>query len=902
MKEETLPDKPEQLHQTSVSRRSFLKWSSIIAGGSLVAGVTGCTLEQAPKADGPSGASAGEGEWIPAQCWSDCGSRGFNKVYVVDGKPRRMGTDETVEDTPNCPRVRSCARGRASRAHIFSADRLKYPMKRKHWEPGGGNRELRGRDEWERITWDEALDYVAGEIKRITETYGNEAILVPGFVASLFGQWDIGRTMALYGGYMDNWGACSSGAWGSIAPYTGLLEDANDRFDIRGTDLVVLWGSNLAWSRAGLPTYYYLQAKNNGAKFISIDIFRNATAEALADEWVPVRPGTDVALAMAMAYVLLTEDEARNKELIDWDFLDRCTIGFDADHLPQGADPQDNFKDYVLGTFDGLPKTPAWAAEICGVPEDIIEKVALEIAETEKVVIYMSPAPSRTTNGHTLPQAILALGAMAGCIGKPGCMTGSDAGHTWLMEGKTLAFGGNIQGDPTWFTPGGKDMIENPIGGISPSRFTNTPNGMYTRPLPPFTRINVNEIWTSVLEGTYKAGKDDDRECPIQMYYHTHSNLMNQTPGTMKAIEAHRKVEFVVTQNIVMTTTAKYSDIVLPITTQWERKGDLTQGYREQILYTRQVTEPLFEAKDDIWVAEQLAERLGIDPKEVTPFPHEQEMFNQLSAATVIKENGTDYEPLLTITKDDIKEMGVEGEPQEGRITYQQFMKDGIYQVPRHEGDNYGHVCHADFRKDPEKNPLNTVSGKFEIHSQALAEDLLACGWTKEVSPIPKYVPAIEGYEETFSDWENKVKGEYPLQLVSVHSLRFAHSTFGNVPILREAFDHPLWMNPLDAESLGLKHGDTVLAASKWGKVLRPLCVSDWMTPGVCALAQGAWVDIDEETGIDKAGCTNVLNGPNAVAFGHQAWNSCLIKVEKWTGEALLPDAQWAPRETFEEE
>ncbi|MEG2262557.1 MAG: molybdopterin-dependent oxidoreductase [Raoultibacter sp.] len=883
--------------KSGLTRRSFLKWSGLVAAGGAIATTAGCGFSGADKTQ----KAASVGKWIPAQCWADCGSRGFNKVYVKDGSCVRMGTDETHEDTPDCPRLRSCARGRANRAHIFGADRLKYPMKRKNWEPGGkSDGSLRGKDEWERISWDEALTYIADEIIRITEKYGNDAIVVPGYVASLFGQWDIGRLLSLRGGYMDNWGACSSGAWGSIAPYIGLDEDFNDRLDLLNTQLVVLWGSNPAWSRAGVPTYNYLRMKQKGTRFISIDIFRNATAQALSEDWIPVRPGTDVALAMAMAYVMLQDDTASGQKLIDWDFLNRCCVGFDADHVPAGANPEDNFKDYVLGTFDGQPKTPTWASEICGVPTDLIENVAREILTTERVAICMAPAPARTTNGCAWPQTIMALGAMAGCIGKPGCMTGSDKGHTWQVGGPSLVLGGGVLGDYAWFTPGGMKMVENPIGGISPSRFTGAPNGMYSRPLPPYYRINVNELWTSVLTGKFTAGKDDVRECKTKMYYHTHSNLMNQAPGVMKAIEAHRKVEFVVTQNIVMTTTAKYSDIVLPVTTQWERDGDLTQGYREQLLLTSQVVEPLFEAKDDIWIAEELAKKLGVDIKQLSPHSHKQELFNQLAASQVIKDDGKTFETLLSITEEDIKEMGVEGAPQQGRIDYKQFKEDGIYTIPRSEKDNFGFICLKAFRDDPEANPRKTITGKLEIHSQTMADDLAACGFST-VDPIPKYTPGIEGYEETFSDWTNKVKGEYPFQLVSVHTPRFAHSTFGNIPILREAFDHPLYMNPLDGKTLGFKTGETVLCSSKWGKVLRPLLLTDIMTPGVLALGQGAWVDIDEKTGIDKAGCTNVLNGPNLVGFGHEAWNSCIVKVEKWTGEALIPDAEWPQREIFKE-
>jgi anaerobic dimethyl sulfoxide reductase subunit A len=890
-----------ETERRGLTRRSFIKWSSILASSAALSGAAGCGFE---GADGGSAAvEAEEGHWVSVQCWSDCGSRGFNKVFVKDGKPVRLGTDSSIEDTPDCPQVRSCARGRASKLHVFSADRLKYPMKRKNWQAGGGENshgELRGKDEWERISWEEALDIIAGEIERIVSTYGNDAIAIPGNVTALFGQWDVGRMMTLYGGYLDNWGSCSSGAWGSIAPYTGLLEDLNDRLDVRNSDLIVLWGYNPAWSRAGLPAYYYEICRQGGTRFISIDPFRNATSEALSEEWYPVRPGTDVALALGMAYAILEEDTNRSGALIDWDFLNRCCVGFDAEHLPEGADPKENFKDYVLGTYDGVPKTPQWASEICGTPADDIQRVAIEIAETEKVGICMAPAPARTTNGSQLPQTILALGAMSGCIGKSGCMCGSDAGHTWLMEGKSLVLGGYIQGDPSWTTAGGKELLINPVGGNSLSKFTGTPNGMYTRPTEPYYRVNVNELWTSVLNGKYRIGKDEEKECNIHMYWHTHSNLMNQAPGTMLAIEAHRKVDFVLTQNMVMTTSAKYSDIVLPITSQWEREGDLTQGYREHILISSQATEPLFEAKDDMWVAEELGRRLGVDMEQLSPFDYHQERFNIIAASTVINDDGETYMPLCTITQEDIDERGVEGSPQEGRIPIKQFEEDGIYRVPRAPGDNFSHIVLKAFRDDPEANSLPTKTGKLEIYSELLAEDLNACGW-ESVKPLPQYKPAVEGYEETFSDWATKTKGEYPLQLITIHGLRFAHSTFGNVPVLREMFDHPLYINPIDAEAYGVRTGDTALVTSKWGKVLRPVLTTDIMMPGVVAITQGAWVEIDEETGIDKAGCVNVLVGPNLCAFGHQAFNSCIVKVERWTGDKLVPDAQWEPREMFKE-
>jgi len=881
----------KSITKASLSRRSFLKWSAALGGAVALGGGISHGLKVMDKVAEAAVQKSEQGKWISANCWADCGSRGFNRVYVKDGTILRQGTDNTHPDSPDFPQVRSCAKGRSLRQMVFGADRLKYPMKRKNWEPGGGKKELRGRDEWVRISWEEALDYVAAEIERIKKKYGNESILITGYVYSLFGQWDVGRMLKLYGGFMTNWGACSSGAWGKSA-LMGLAEDFNDRMDLRKSDLIVLWGSNPAWSRAGLPTYSYMQMKKAGAKFISVDPFYNATAQVLADEWIPVRPGTDHALILGMAHTLITEDDPIKTPLIDWDFLNRCTVGFDADHMPEGVDPKENFRDYVLGTFDGEQKTAEWASEICGVPAHKIRVFAKEIASTNKVAICMSPAPARTTNGDSFTQAMMTLGAMTGHIGKSGSMVGSDFGHHWLTEGKSLAIGGNIQGDPTWFTPGGKEWIHNPIGGTG---------GMYNRPEKPFTRINNNELWSAILTGKYTAGIDDIRDCNIQLIYNVHDNHLNQAPGTMKGIEAFRNVEFVVTQNLVLATPAKYSDIVLPVTSKWEQYGDLTQGYREMIIWSDQVTEPLFEARDDIWIAVELAKRLGVDPKVVEPYGHKQEAFNQIAAASVIKEDGQTYEPLVTITEEDIKELGVDGKPQQGRLPIKQFKEQGIYQVPRSPDDNYGHIVYEAFRNDPELNPLGTKTGKFEIHSNTYADYVNNCGWSK-IEPIPVYKPNIEGYEATFDDWKSKVKGKFPLQLITLHIPRHAHSTFANVPVLRESCPHVLYMNPIDAQERGLMTGDTALVTSLHGKVLRPVQITNAMMPGVVGLGQGAWVEIDDETGIDLAGCTNVLCGANAVGQGHQAWNSTILQVEKWTGKPLEPDDKWQQRIVFKEE
>lgn len=851
------------LTETVISRRSFLKWSAAVGGTAALSTTVGVGLNNPPTAAAANASAPAEGKWVTAACWHNCGGhRCLNKAYVVDGVVLRQKTDDTHPDSPDFPQNRGCARGRSQRHQAFGADRIKYPMKRKNWAPGGGNKELRGKDEWVRISWDEALDLVAGEMKRIKDKYGNSSIMS-------FGS-EINRTLTLFGGFSDNWGTTSWGTWFYTGPLIGLgdglnVTSHNDRLDLRNSQLIVIWGGNPAWTSQGNITHFYLQAKKAGAKFIFIDPFYNDSAAILADEWVPIRPTTDHALALGIAYTLIKEDDPKTSPLIDWDFLNRCTVGFDADHMPKDADPKENFKDYVLGTYDGVPKTPEWASEICGIDPQKIRALAREIGSTKRVALLTAWAPARVNNVDTWPQIFMTLGCMTGHIGQPGRMTGVSC---WEKAAN-----------------GGPNLVDSGASGV-PSAGTN----------PVKTVINNNQLWESVLTGKYTAGYQDVKDVNIQMIYHGGGSGLNQKIGMTRGIAAHRKVEFVVTQTHFLNTSAKYSDVVLPVTTQWERYGYLKSN-REVLIWASQVVAPLYEAKDDIWIARELGKRLGLDETKIDPISPKQQIFNQVKGSKVMKKDGSGYEPLVTITTADIAEMGVQGDPQAGRISLKDFREIGTYQVERTAGDKLGYIALEAFRKDPVANALKTTSGKLEIFCQANADFVKKSGFT-EIRAIPVYNKVTEGFEDTFSDWKNKTKGDYPLQLVTIHYRRRSHSIFDNIPQLREAFPQEFIINSADAQARGIKAGDIVLIKSRHGKVIRPVFLSERMMPGVVALGEGAWSELDDSTGIDKAGATNILNGAIATGQGHQGWNSCNVQVEKYNGK-LDPDYKWPQRIVF---
>lgn len=867
----------DKVRQSSeLSRRNFLKASAAATAALAAGGLAGCSPNEVEQvaddvSDVPELRNIVDGTWVSAACWHNCGGRCVNKVLVNDGVVVRQKTDDSHEDSYDYPQIRGCGRGRSQRMQVFSADRIKYPMKRKHWEPlTGGDKAMRGRDEWERISWDEALDYAAEEIKHVVDKYGHRSI----YCSS--GD-EMFKTLALNGGFTYSWGTSSVGNWKWAMTYglSPIGMEGNDRYDLFNSDYVVMIGTNPAWSSAGNPSWYYMHLRDAGIKFIAVDPYYNESYDMLDAEWIPVYPGSDSSLLIGVAYTMITEDSDRG--LIDYELLKKCSVGFDADTMPEGSDPQENFKDYVLGTFDGVPKTPEWASEHCGAEPDSIRNLAYVLGKQNNVSLISSFSAARTINGEYYPQLFMTIGLMGGHIGKSGnCMTVS---NNW--------YAGNTRTNMFQIGDSGLPAVPNPVD----------------------DKINDLNAWESILKGKYRyTGASlevpgEEREIDIHMILYgglngysrgTETGGMQTKPNMGKAIEVRHAVDFVLAIAYTFSTDAKYSDIILPATTEWERPGRLLNQQHETLIVYRQVCEPLYEAKSDQWIAIELAKKLGLDPSEAFPISETQQYFNQLAGTKVITEDATGFEPLISITQEDIDEWGVEGIPQNGKIGLKELLENGTYQISRKSGDVYSNVIgYKSFIDDPETNPRKTASGKFEIHSEALRKMFANTGYGNgAASAIPIWQPVVDGHEGTFTDWENKVKGDYPFQVFNPHYLRRSHSTFDNIGWLRKAFAHPVFINASDANDKGIKTGDTVLVWNDNGKTLRQASVTSRLMPGVIALPHGGWLDFDSEKGIDRGGADNMLCGSNDSISGVIGWNTCLVDFEKYDGESLIPDVE----------
>jgi len=433
----------------------------------------------------------------------------------------------------------------------------------------------RGGGEFERISWDEALDTVAGELRRVRQTYGPESILylpTAGDLGSLHTVMTIRRLLSMAGGFTTWWGATSfhGGMFASFFKY-GTISCANTRDDLLNSRLIIMWGWNPAVTIAGTNTPWFLaQTREQGTRIIVVDPWYSDSAATFAEEWIPIRPGTDAAMLIAMAYVMIEES------LQDQRFLDAYTVGFD------------QFRDYVLGLEDGVVKTPAWAEAITGVPASTIGKLAREYATTKPAALMAGIGPGRTAFGEQYHGAAITLAAMTGNVGVHG---GDAAARAWesVVPGYPFPIGMGVA-LPFALNPVDKYELSDgiPLGHTYP-------------------QVHYTKVADAILKG--KAG---GYPADYKLAFMVNSNYVNSLPNVNKIVEALKTLEFIVVAEQFMTATAKYADIILPTSTYVER-DDIALGVgMAYIGFQRKIIEPLGESKPHNEIAKALATRMGI--------------------------------------------------------------------------------------------------------------------------------------------------------------------------------------------------------------------------------------------------------------------------------------------------
>jgi anaerobic dimethyl sulfoxide reductase subunit A len=608
-------------------------------------------------------------EIIPtaAACY-DCGGKCLLRVHLRKGVVIRTETDDGEE-----PQLRACLRGRAYRKLFYAPDRLQYPMKRVG---------VRGGGPFQRISWEEALDTIARELKRVKETYGCSAIHLNAAGATpgdLHGHHAIYRLLNMFGGCTRSWGGASAEAldFASRSMY-GTTLTGSTRDDLVHARLIIMWGWNPVDTIFSTNTSFLLaKAREAGARIICVDPRFTDSVAVFGDQWIPIRPGTDAAMLIAMAHVMIAED------LFDQKFLGRYTVGFD------------RFRDYVTGREDRVPKTPLWAERITGVSAGIIEKVAREYATSKPAALVAGYAPGRTAYGEQYHRAAATLSAMTGNVGIPG---GSACGRERALVysfGPGLPEGKNpIQGT---IQAGGGSTSSLPVGGGLTLGADSMDTDLRNKYNP-----HRCDIWDTILKG--KAG---GYLADIKLLWVGPSNMLNQFLNINKGVQALDKLEFILVHEQFMTATARFADILLPVNTVWER-NDIFRPWQQGAYYLhgKKITESLHESKSDFEICCQLAPRLGISN------------YSDKTEDEWLRE--------LAITTPDLSKHIPD---------YDAFKRDGVHKLKLAEP-------YIAFRKqveDPEKNPFPTPTGKIEIYSQRLA-DLK----NPQLPPVPQYLEPWE--------------------------------------------------------------------------------------------------------------------------------------------------------------
>jgi trimethylamine-N-oxide reductase (cytochrome c) len=769
------------------------------------------------------------------------------------------------------------------KARIYSDRRIKYPLIREDFDPDGKrNPENRGKSGYKHISWDIALDIVAGEMKRIREAYGPEAIMSR---ASSHHNWgNVGYRTSTWARFfnligftdvMDNPDSWEGWHWGATHAFGffwrlgmpeqyDLLEDA-----LKNTDLVVHWGNDPDSTRGIYggqeSAVWRLWLRQLGKKQIFIDPFCNYTATILGDKWIAPRPGTDAALAEAIAHVWLTEGT------YDKDYIATRTVGFE------------EFKKHILG--DAC--TPDRAADICDVPAYTIRSLAREWASKRTMLAAGSrggeSGACRQAYGTEWARLMVLLQAMQG-LGKPGV-------NIW----------GTTMGSPynaDFNFPGYSTFGPNFLNGFAKNKAVNPVKQRIYRLLMPEAILSPPIHW---LGETFCGQSLEQQFVPftypapgcseVRMFYRYGGSYLGTMTETNRFVRMYQspRLEFIVNQDCWWCTETHLADIILPACTNFERcdigEWANTGGYTHHgsnacnhrvIVYQQKCIEPLFESKSDYQIFTELAERLGIR-EEFTEGNSEEDWIEKVY-------NHSDLPKYISF--EDFKEKGYFIVP----------MPENYKSTPALRWFYEGRECDTPDHFNPKRNTkkgkeLGTYSGKIEFVSRSLEKHLPD---DNERPPLPRYIPSWEGYN-------SKLANRYPLQLITPHPRYSFHtqhdantSWLGEIPGSRVFKDgyywHPVRINPADAAVRGIKNGDIVKVYNDRGAVLCIAEVTERIRPGVLHSYYGSGKYDPLEPGspvsIDKGGCVSILTPSRMLSKNvpGMAPNSCLAEIEGWEG------------------
>lgn len=360
----------------------------------------------------------------------------------------------------------------------------------------------------------------------------------------------------------------------------------------------------------------------------------------------------------------------------------------------------------------------------------------------------------------------------------------------------------------------------------------------------------------SYMFGANDGNSPDDIANTKLLWCYASNTLINQHGDinhTHEVLQDDSKCEMIVGIDHFMTASAKYCDILLPDLMPTEQEDLISHesaGNMGYVILAQPATSAKFERKPIYWMLSEVVKRLGPDVYQTfTEGRSQHEWIKYLHAKT--KERNPEMPD------------------------YEEMKTTGIFKKKCPE-EHY--VAFRAFREDPQANPLKTPSGKIEIYSERLAK--IADTWELKkdeiIHPLPAYTPGFDG-------WDDPLRKTYPLQLTGFHYKARTHSSYGNIDVLQQACPQEVWINPIDAQARGIRHGDTVRVFNNNGEMLIAAKVTPRILPGVTAIGQGAWLKADMfGDRVDHGGSINILTShrPSPLAKGNPS-HSNLVQIEK---------------------
>ena len=692
---------------------------------------------------------------------------------------------------------------------LLSPNRMLYPLRREDWSPEHRNPQNRGVSKFVRISWDEALDTIASEIRRQYDTYGPGSIFAQldghGQTRSVHGPHGcMYRLLNLMGGFClqsrnaDSWEGWYWGAKHVWACDRGLGEQGNLLNDItQNTKLLLVWGGDadttpLGWGGM-CSTRFLFWCTEIGIKQVYICPDVNYSCACHNDKWIPIYPNTDQAMQWAIAYTWITEGT------YDQEYLDTHAIGFEY------------VKRHALGEDeDGIVKTPKWAEELCGVPARTIKAVARAWHKVPTTVAHGNGGSYiRAAFSHEPARMEVTLLSMQG-LGRPG--RNQFRMVEWGHLGKATAI--------PYPRP---EVVPNVGGAYNGNRNHQPSNFIVKTQVQTMLQTEEQQWWFGTAMSSFPledqfveyAFPPEDEDPFIHMIWSDTpclSTCWNHGNGNVAAWRNPR-IEFYLVQHPWLENDMIYADMLLPVNLVYQTDDiniDIFGGDMVKIYYEEKCIEQTCEEYSDWEIVCMIADRLGL--------------LDQYTEST---------DPEFFIRR------GWERSGVGDRMTYEEFREKEYYIIPTIDNWDEMPAGFGAFCEDPEGHPLDTPTGKLEIYSESLAEYFLD---DKERRPYPFFIDESDEHHDNLHCERAK---DYPFLLVSNHPHWRVHAQFDDIPWTREVetckiegpdgyLYEPIWINPTDAERLGIKHRDIVRIYNERGWVMGGAYVTERIMPRCC--------------------------------------------------------------------